>query len=319
MIAVLADEKALTRGLVDSGVPAAKASAIIVRDENEADVFGQKVRDTVQLADYFVRNDADHADKLARKAERFLDLVFNVEVISPSVDETSMTEAFAAAANSACLSRQVGAAVCASNGELLGLGWNDVPRSGGGLYSPSDGENDNRCFRWGGMICHNDDRKDRLYKQVLAALKDRKILKDGIADDQVLSAVMSTDVRNLIEFSRAVHAEMAALLSVARSAKSGLTGGTMYVTTFPCHSCARHIVAAGIAKVVYIEPYPKSLAIELHRDALFSGFESADGKSVQFVQYEGVAPRNTQRLFKHGIERKANGKARSVDRKLADP
>lgn len=40
------------------------------------------------------------------------------------------------------------------------------------------------------------------------------------------------------------------------------------MTTFPCHYCARHIVAAGIYEVQYIEPYPKSKALQLHADAI---------------------------------------------------
>lgn len=60
---------------------------------------------------------------------------------------------------------------------------------------------------------------------------------------------------------------------------------------------ARHIVAAGVTKVVYIEPYPKSLATDLHRDSVSVMHEDADQKMVM-EQYEGVAPRNLLRLFK---------------------
>ena len=38
----------------------------------------------------------------------------------------------------------------------------------------------------------------------------------------------------------------------------------MYVTTFPCHNCAKHIIAAGLERVVYLEPYPKSRAKTLY-------------------------------------------------------
>lgn len=86
---------------------------------------------------------------------------------------------------------------------------------------------------------------------------------------------------------------------------------TLYCTTFPCHSCARHIVASGITKVVYIEPYPKSKAYELHNDAILLD-EKADAsgtiKGVRFIQYQGVAPKNMIRLFKSGIDRKRSGK-----------
>lgn len=128
----------------------------------------------------------------------------------------------------------------------------------------------------------------------------------------------SSDVRNLIEFSRAVHAEMEAIISVARNGKAGLMGGTLYSTTFPCHSCARHIVAAGIKRVIYIEPYTKSLALNLHEDTI-SIHESDHTKKVVFLQYEGVAPRNMIRLFKDRGDRKKDGKLLLTNRLEAKP
>lgn len=110
---------------------------------------------------------------------------------------------------------------------------------------------------------------------------------------------------------------MEAIISVARSAKQGIVGSTLYCTTFPCHSCARHIVASGIKNVIYIEPYPKSLANELHNDSVTTA-EHSDNK-VRFVQYDGIAPKNIIRFFKHGIERKRDGKLATTSRKMAVP
>jgi deoxycytidylate deaminase len=90
---------------------------------------------------------------------------------------------------------------------------------------------------------------------------------------------------------------MEAIISVGRGGKNGLPGSTLYCTTYPCHSCARHILAAGIKRVVYIEPYPKSLAMTLHYDAL-SESEEDDKKKLVFLQYSGVAPKHMLRLFK---------------------
>ena len=92
----------------------------------------------------------------------------------------------------------------------------------------------------------------------------------------------------------------------------------MYATTFPCHHCARHIVAAGIDKVVYIEPYSKSLAFELHHDAI-SPMLNNKPTHVVFLQYEGVAPKNMIRLFKHGSPRKSEGTLLSSDPTKAFP
>jgi deoxycytidylate deaminase len=104
---------------------------------------------------------------------------------------------------------------------------------------------------------------------------------------------------------------------MAANFNSLLSGSTLYTTTFPCHSCARHIIAAGISDVVYIEPYEKSLASDLHNDAIaFDPDESSSKKNeekigkVQFIHFEGVAPRQYLNLFLAKTERKdSSGKA----------
>jgi deoxycytidylate deaminase len=48
--------------------------------------------------------------------------------------ETAMSHADGAARRSACLSRQVGAALVDARGGLVSTGANEVPRAGGGVY-----------------------------------------------------------------------------------------------------------------------------------------------------------------------------------------
>lgn len=279
---------------------------------------GQNVRETSKLGDFFIRNDQDTQDSLAITVRRYLEILFNIKVHTPLNQEAAMYAAASAGAKSACLSRQVGAAIYSKDNELIGVGWNDVPRAGGGLYAEDLGMSDLRCFRWGEKLCHNDKHKGQLYENIFRALRNEGLLSDKAESDIVRKVLSSTDIRNLIEFSRAVHAEMEAIISVARSNKGGLMEATMYSTTFPCHSCARHIVASGIAKVVYIEPYPKSLALELHTDAITDRETGEKGKVV-FLQYEGTAPRNMLRLFQHGSDRKQAGRAVEADPSTALP
>ena len=131
-------------------------------------------------------------------------------------------------------------------------------------------------------------------------------LQDITVTDDLLKRLRRTRIGQLLEFSRAVHAEMDALLSAARSGTK--TGGTrLYVTTFPCHNCARHIVSAGVEEVQYIEPYLKSQAIPLHGDAIVTDpkawnrpeEKSSRGKNpnVLFRPFIGVAPRLYRRAF----------------------
>ena len=73
-------------------------------------------------------------------------------------------------------------------------------------------------------------------------------------------------------------------------------GTTMYVTTFPCHNCAKHIIAAGVDKVYYIEPYPKSKALEFYQEQITTD-AAEDSKKVKFLPFSGVGPRRFIDLF----------------------
>ncbi len=84
----------------------------------------------------------------------------------------------------------------------------------------------------------------------------------------------------MTEFGRVVHAEMDALLSCNRAGIPTI-GSTLYCTTLPCHNCAKHINASGITRVVYVEPYPKSRALDFHSESiqLKSELESTSGST----------------------------------------
>ena len=95
-----------------------------------------------------------------------------------------------------------------------------------------------------------------------------------------------------------------------------MQGGKIYVTTYPCHVCARHIIAAGIHEVHYIEPYRKSMAIKLHKDAITES--SIGGGKVRLIPFEGVSPTRYANFFKIGnTERKSkiDGRLTKVDPK----
>jgi deoxycytidylate deaminase len=313
-LGIFAPEEIRKRRLLGIGFKEEELQSIMMIDDSE-DVekdnvkYGQSVKDTIPLSDFFLRNDQENDERLEASLRRYLDIIFGIGVHTPTQDESAMLEASSAASNSACLSRQVGAVIYSSDGELIGVGANDVPQFGGGLYGEVGlggitASADHRCFKWDGKRCHNDARKSLLYDDIYEKLSEKKLLVDGASLIDVTTAIKRTAVKDLIEYSRSVHAEMEAIVSVARGHKAGIVGATIYTTTFPCHSCARHIIASGIHRVVYIEPYGKSLAMVLHRDAV--SVHMNDRKShVLFLQYEGVAPENVLRLFRSGLERKS--------------
>ncbi|MCX7208693.1 MAG: anti-phage dCTP deaminase [Proteobacteria bacterium] len=258
------------------------AEDLIKVDHAEAGGFGQEVGKVFHSADYFIRLEGPAQVDL--KIERYLKLIFDTEVITPDIHESAMFEAASAARNSACLSRQVGAAIVNDDGLIISTGWNDVPKFGGGTYK--SGPLDKRCFN-DGKYCRNDKNKNHLVSSVIDELIHQGIVTSGNRDG-VSKILFDSAIGDLIEYSRAVHAEMHAILNAGRSKSGHLVDSVLYCTTYPCHSCARHIVASGIKEVYFIEPYPKSRAVTLHSDSITED-EGAIGK-LKLLAYEGVAP-----------------------------
>jgi deoxycytidylate deaminase/dephospho-CoA kinase len=306
-------------------IPKQDAGILIERDKYEkyenGEEFdcGQQFIKTIFHADFFVRNLTTKQSATEKPLKRFINLLLSDNKYTPTIDEYAMHIAQATAQRSSCLSRQVGAAIVSKDNDVISAGRNDAPKCGGGLYCEDD-EINYSCAHTAG--CMSEVYKDRIEKDVNSILK--KYLKDKLDDDTVkkLSREVKhkTKVKDLIEFSKSVHAEMDAILSAARKCAFGLVGSTLYCTTFPCHQCARHIIAAGISRVFYIEPYEKSLAWQLYGDEIILDSETTDsveGK-LKILPFEGVAPRQYMELFKER-EKKDRGKLKEIDLKKSKP
>jgi dCMP deaminase len=66
--------------------------------------------------------------------------------------------------------------------------------------------------------------------------------------------------------ARSTHAEQNALVQAARHGIS-IDGATLYCTNNPCLNCAKLLINAGIARIVYEERYDDPLAFELLAEA----------------------------------------------------
>ena len=259
-------------------------------DEQEHHECGQNVRQTFPLADVVV--DGDDPRRMIASIQRFVQLVFGHSGHTPSRDEVALAVAQHCALRSASLSRQVGAVIVDREGEIVAAGTNELPRAGGGLCGPEDPV-DYRDIARATDLTH--DLRVRTLRDVLDALKKLGALNPDVDVASLLgehSPLQKTRVMDLIEFGRAAHAEMAALCDAARRGVS-VRGCTLYTTLFPCHECTRLIIAAGIAEVVYAEPYPKGLTKEMFADLISDG-ENTHREDVQRVLYRpffGVKPR----------------------------
>lgn len=236
-------------------------------DQDEGVSYGQQVRDVFYKANLFINSNLSTVKDDVR---HFLTLLFSSRIGSPTVDERMMFEAYSASVRSTCLSRQVGAAISDSQGDLVSIGWNDVPAFGGGLSSDNVKAHSEALCKHK-KCCRSDTEKNVLIESAYLRLAKSGLLKTKATRERLEKVLRSAITSGLIEFSRAIHAEMEAILSSARGNRPGLRGGTLYVTTYPCDNCVKHILASGISVVKYIEPYPKSRA-----KAFFSDFLSDD-------------------------------------------
>ncbi len=256
---------------------AEEADQLINRDEAEGEEFGQQTRDAFELADAFVSFQRPY---FATDLWRILDLLFGDPFITPTADEYAMFHAYAAGLRSGALSRQVGAVVALSSGEIVAAGANDVPKFGGGLYW--QGEDDERDYQWG--YDSNAQRRDEMVTEILAVIES---VSQDCNHDELRRKLQETSLWSITEYGRAVHAEMEAMLSCARTGVS-TRGASLFSTTFPCHNCAKHIVAAGIVRVVYVEPYPKSLALSLHKDAITLAGNEDDVQKISWDRHDAT-------------------------------
>jgi deoxycytidylate deaminase len=247
---------------------------------------------------------------------------------TPTKDEFALFEATGAARLSAEPGRQVGAALANGQGEIIALGTNEVPRPGGGIYREGGDDPDvpdQREFRFGAndeerQVDTNDRMQREIAQEIAATLNhpSRKWLVEDVVADELLAAVLSTRLGDLTEFGRAIHAEMSAILDAARNGHM-VAGSTLYVTTFPCHNCAKHIVCAGITRCVFLAPYAKSQAEAMHSDALAVAKGGPVGKKVPFNPFVGVAPRRYAEFFTWSRRKDADGRLPTWDRSKAVP
>jgi deoxycytidylate deaminase len=302
----LANKIAESRMMARSTGIESKAKQLIERDENELQVrFGQNIREAFPISDFFVDTDSS---KLQHQITRIIELIFGNTFHTPSREEFGMFHAWAASLTSASLGRQVGAAICTEAGDLLATGCNEVPKAHGGLYW-SDDDPDERDHKRGEDS--NDVIKNEILADLLTRIKEAKwlnaakskksvktLLDEALADPSPAGLKKAT-LMSITEFGRMVHAEMAAIMQSARLGIS-IQDAVLFCTTFPCHNCTKHIVAAGVSRLIFIEPYPKSRASELHGDSVAVEADADDPKHVCFKSFVGVSPRQYFSLFSVG-------------------
>lgn len=318
------------------------ARKTLERDDDEGFAHGQHTTKTFSLSDAFISlhrtSEKDGRAQWKHDIDRIVDIFFGDPYKTPERDEYCMFLAYAASLRSADLSRQVGAVLVSSGDDITATGCNEVPKAGGGQYSPEDDPVCRDCERGGDS---NEEERQKMVDEIVVeamaevesnlsklsnesdAVAGKSELKvdDLLPKGSLESRIRGTQVWDITEYGRSVHAEMEAILSCARAGVE-TTDSTLFTTTFPCHNCAKHIVGAGIKRVVYVEPYQKSKALDLHDDAidlidevgLTAPSKEEKTSKVRFEPFVGVGARRFVDLFSmslgsgYEIKRKIDGK-----------
>ncbi len=304
------------------------ADKLIQRDLEEHLPYGQKTRRVFELADFhlsvnrwmdfYQHNLPTSTSKKAKleakknakinvlegQIKRILELLFGNPFITPTFDEYAMFMAYATGLRSADLSRQIGAVIATPQQEIVAMGANDCPQYGGGQYwmtwNPEKFAYEDvelgRDYKRG--YDSNKAEFSRIVDEIVGLFKFDDSPEGTAEKEAARKKIYNSRIGQLTEYGRPMHAEMAAILSCARTGIS-LQDATLYCTTFPCHNCAKHIIGAGIRRVVYIEPYPKSKSFQMYSESISLGEETkATGqKKVSFEEFVGIGPRRFFDLF----------------------
>jgi deoxycytidylate deaminase len=242
-----------------------------------------------------------------------------------SKEEYGMYAAKSASLRSSDLSRQAGALISTPDGEMITQGCNEVPKALGGTYWDLE-QPDHRDVRLGAdpnEVSKRELLRDLFERLSKAGMLSAKALALGNPADMVETLtrradpsnprdeggpLVGSEVLDLTEYGRVVHAEMCAICDAARLGKN-IKGSILYCTTFPCHNCTKHIIASGISKVIYMEPYPKSRAKELHENEIEIETETKD--KVSFMPFLGISPFRYRDVFQKGRRKNSDGSAKA--------
>ncbi len=256
---------------------------------------GQNLFQCYSLSNFFIYQN----NSLERQVARFTNLLFNDPFAEPTYEEYFMFCAQAAAYRSLDLDRQVGAVIVNSEQELVASGFNDVCKVGGGNFihhdhpmrEVQDASVDYRDFKL--QVDYNHKYLDQIAQSLAVKL--------SLSSDEQMT--LREEIRGITEFKRSTHAEMSALLDASRRGVA-VRDCTIYVNTYPCHNCTKHIIASGIRKIVFLHPYTKSKAREMFKGMIKHGLVTGNDlpNLLVFEPFLGVSPNRFIQTFANDKE-----------------
>lgn len=224
--------------------------------------YVQDIKTCIQVADIYLHNPDDEQSggdtlkTLKAQLVRYLALILQPGIITPTPEERCMQIAYTAKYNSGCISRQVGAVVTDDTFSVKSIGWNSTAegqtpcllRSVDDLIDNSDSE------------AFSDYEKNGKIRELLAKTYPKTQDRTSLKGRNI--SFCFKDGQNCLEsqknqvHTRSLHAEENAMLQISKYGGEGLKHGFLFTTASPCELCSKKAYQLGIKIVFYIDPYP---------------------------------------------------------------
>ncbi|MGD1046738.1 MAG: deaminase [Bacteroidota bacterium] len=245
-------------------------------------ITSQDIDECLKKADMFIANEESktkYYEHLRFGIVKILTLVKKPGCVTPSQDERCIQLAMTAQLASGCISRQVGAVVLDKERRIIGVGWNDPPktqipcalRTCEELINEPTEEVFSEYERNPGFVNFvkslNRGKKSFCFRTELANFKN----EDKKA-----------------EYTRALHAEENALFQASRNVGGSLEGSTLYTTSSTCTLCAKKAYQLGVDRIVYIDEY---------YDIAIDQTLRAGKKSILVERFSGIVGEAYHKLY----------------------
>jgi len=207
---------------------------------------------------------------------KFISLIHQPGIVTPTAIERTMQIAFNAKYNSGCISRQVGAVITDENFSVKSIGWNDVaqgqiPCSLRNINDLLEGKNHHQFsdFEIGKYRTERQDgleeSDDLKYKDGETFIeKTRKLVTEESFNNlsgRNCSYCFKTfhnsfeNEKNQVH-TRSLHAEENAMMQISKYGGHKLKNGYLFTTASPCELCSKKAYQLGIKNIYFIDPYP---------------------------------------------------------------
>ncbi|MDI5899444.1 hypothetical protein [Flavobacterium yafengii] len=261
------------------------------------------IENCIQKSEYHLFfSEKDKKFDINRQLIKFISLIHQPGIITPSGIERCMQVAYNAKLNSGCISRQVGAVVTDANFSIKSIGWNDVaehqlPCNLRSVEDLINNENPNHFSDYekeGGKFKKGEETLT--FKELISIdfeeLKNKEKELGGRTCSFCFKSHLNTyeGEKNQVH-TRSLHAEENAMMQVVKNGGLGLKGGNLFTTASPCELCSKKAFQLGIKNIFYIDPYPGIAT----KHILKSGIDSKE--NPELLMFQGAVGKTFHKLY----------------------